>query len=242
MTEVVKKKQAILVFNKPKYNTCSICEMSYNENIPSEQQYHHKYHNNFINGIPWVGTLPPLDTFTLILNKTNRTSKTIRVTIVSIDKSNKNQISKVEQLLDMVNQELNASQDSGQWKSHKYESSKAFVIIIENRAVGVCSTDMLSPGQGRWMIDKSQTIVEGQINNRVKIGISRIWICKKWRQFGLGMKLLQVVMNNSMYGIKLNKYQIGFSQPSSLGGKLAKSFNGVVHKSGEVLIPVYIDR
>ena len=40
----------------------------------------------------------------------------------------------MELLLSMVNQELNASQDSGQWKKPEFDKSKAFVII-DNKAI-----------------------------------------------------------------------------------------------------------
>lgn len=36
----------------------------------------------------------------------------------------------------MVNQELNASQDSGQWKKSEFDKSKAFILIIEGKPWG----------------------------------------------------------------------------------------------------------
>ncbi|EGW35179.1 uncharacterized protein SPAPADRAFT_131666 [Spathaspora passalidarum NRRL Y-27907] len=245
MTGTKKKSQvqSILSFDSDKPHTCPVCEMTYNVSIPSEKQAHTKYHSSFVNGIPWTTALPSLDSFTLIVKsvKSGRSNTIVRGNIVTIDKTNKSQVSKVDQLLDMVNQELSASQDSGEWKSLKHESSKAFVIVIENRAVGVCSTDTVGDSLGRWMIHSSQTIVPNQINKSIKIGISRIWIAPKWRRYGLGQRFLQVVLKNSIYGVTLTKQQIAFSQPSTSGGLLAKSFNGVSHKSGEILIPVYIE-
>lgn len=234
--------------------TCPTCDMTYNPHIPQDKLLHNKYHTNFINGIPWNyktdDDVSIIENFTLVekqsLNPTGklkltRTRLTVKGSIICINKSNKRHLLKVELLLNIVNQELNASQDSGQWKKLEFDKSKAFVIIIDNKAIGLCTTDTIQPDQGRWMIHKTQSIVPNQINRKVVIGISRIWISLKWRQYGLGKKLLDVVLKNSIYSVQLSKNQVAFSQPSFSGGMLAKSFNGVKHKSGEMLLPVYIE-
>ena len=235
--------------------TCPTCDMTYNPHISQDKLLHNKYHTNFINGIPWNyktdNDVLIIENFTLVETpKLNSTGKSLKLTktrhtfkgsIICINKSNKRHIQKVELLLSMVNQELNASQDSGQWKKPEFDKSKAFVIIIDNKAIGLCTTDTIQPDQGRWMIHKTQSIVPNQINRNVVIGISRIWISRKWRQYGLGKKLLNVVLKNSIYSVQLLKNQVAFSQPSFSGGMLAKSFNGVIHKSGEMLLPVYIE-
>ncbi|KAG7665481.1 ECO1 [[Candida] subhashii] len=240
--------QSILAFpTSNKRTTCKVCEMTYNLHIPSDKEIHNKYHTNFVNGIIWPITLIEngLDNFTLLFKSPSKSTKreTIRASIFTIDKNNKKQVQKVDQLLGMVNKELNAADDSKQWKNIAFESSKAFVAVIYNKAVGLCTTDLIdSEENSKWMIHSTQTIVPNQTNPRAKIGISRIWIAPKWRQYGIATRLLNIVMENSIYGVRLMKSQIAFSQPSTNGGLLAKSFNGVVHKkSGEILIPVYIE-
>ncbi|KAI5960128.1 ECO1 [Candida pseudojiufengensis] len=245
------KVQSILTFNNDfkKTTTCTICEMIYNTKIPADVEVHKKYHLEFTNGISWPSTLMSSEavTFNLIRHNSKpqtgklnlvRNQNSIQVTIQTIDKSNKRQIGKIEKLLNMVNQELDASDDSKQWRDSNFERSKAFVVIINNKAMGLCTTDTVN--EGKWMIFKNQKIVPNQQISGIKIGISRIWISPKWRRLGLGLKLLNYVCENSIYGQRLQSGQIAFSQPSSAGGKLAKSFNGVKHKSGEILIPVYL--
>lgn len=259
MTGVNKPKpkmiQSILAIpTSSKRITCSTCEMTYNPNIHEDKTLHNKHHTKFINGVPWNTSndkdISVLENF-IIIDKTSAVRSTtgklrsnrnsIKCSIITINKTNKKHIQKVDTVLAMVNQELNASQDSGQWKKSEFDKSKAFILIIEGKAVGLCTTDTIGSNQGRWMIHKSQTVVPKQINKNVIIGISRIWICNKWRQHGLAMKLLQCILKNSIYGVILSKNQIAFSQPSFSGGMLAKSFNGVVHKSGEMLLPVYVE-
>ncbi|EMG45609.1 hypothetical protein G210_4195 [Candida maltosa Xu316] len=167
--------------------------MTYSPNIPQDKSVHDKYHANFVNGLPWVTSndtdVSILETFTVVDRKVEKstgklksqmTRQSYKCSIVSINKANKKHIQKIEKLLVMVNQELNASEDSGQWKSPKFDKSKAFVLIIDNKAIGLCTTDTIEGDQGRWMIYKSQTVVPKQINKNVIIGISRIW----WENVG----------------------------------------------------------
>ncbi|CAI5756528.1 unnamed protein product [Candida verbasci] len=246
-----KKVQSIFILpNNDKLTTCKTCEMTYNQSINNEVKIHNKYHLKFTNGLNWPHSLidKTLDTITIVDKKVKSTnhksiiSKEMKLAkVISIDKMNKNQVLKTESLLRMCNLELNATPDSKQWQKFQYQSSKAFILVIDKKAIGICTTDEIKPIDSRWMIYKTQQIVTDKEIKNVKIGISRIWIAPKWRGFGLAKKLLEIVLKYSIYGVVLNKNQIAFSQPSYSGCQLAKSFNGVLHKSGEVLIPVYLE-
>ena len=245
-----KKVQSILAIPF-KRTTCRVCGMTYSSQVRADVDAHKKYHTQFTIGITWPHALnlKPLSSFTVIRKertstlgklKSSTTSKRFKVDIQTIDKHNKKHIEKVEQILSMVNKELNATEDSKQWMSTKFETSKAFVVLIDGKAIGLCTTDSINDAQ--WMVYKSQTVVPNQVLKNVRVGISRIWISADWRQHGLAKELLNCVMKNSIYGQVLRKNQIAFSQPSYSGGLLAKAFNGVVHKSGELLIPVYYEQ
>ncbi|KAI5958055.1 ECO1 [Candida theae] len=232
-----------------KRTTCPTCGMAYSLQVRADVQSHKKYHTQFTSGVTWPQSLnmKPLSSFTIVRReRTNKlgklkgsvSCKRYKVHIQTIDKLNKKHIEKVEQILSMVNKELNAVEDSKEWASGKFESSKAFVVLVEGKAVGLCTTDSINGA--KWMIYKSQSVVPNQNVKNVRIGISRIWISTDWRQQGLAKEMLNCVMKHSVYGQVLRKSQIAFSQPSYSGTLLAKSFNGVRHKSGEYLIPVYI--
>ncbi|KAK6456776.1 ESCO1/2 acetyl-transferase-domain-containing protein [Scheffersomyces xylosifermentans] len=235
--------------------TCSACGMTYYEYVPKDREIHKKYHDLHAQGIPWPESLSvkKVKDLTITINtsfkratglkRQKNTSTTTKVQIIAIDKSNKKQVQKTSQMLDMVNRELNAPTDSGEWMNPGIESSRAFVVVIENKAVGLCTTDTISDvqKQSRWMVHRTQSIVPKQVNKNSKIGISRIWVASSWRRYGLAEAMLQVVLTNSIYGVSLAKSQIAFSQPSHSGGLLAKKFNGVQHKSGEILLPVYLE-
>ncbi|CUM63927.1 uncharacterized protein PRCAT00001515001 [Priceomyces carsonii] len=253
-----RKVQALLKFPSTSLittaTTCKTCGMTYVHSIHKEKQLHEKYHVNFMNGVPWttletekviqiVTIMKETVKHTHVFDKDTVGVTTMQAKILIIDKKNKKQVKKTEELIDMVNRELNASDDSKAWRKENLELGKAFVIIIDERAIGICTTDPIKDveRQSRWLVHRTQTIVPNQINKLIQVGVSRIWIAPRWRRCGLAIKLLDVVLKNLVYGIALSRRNIGFSQPSHFGGLLAKTFCGVEHKSGETLIPIYLE-
>lgn len=225
------KVQALLGINSDLRTTCNVCGMTYYKNIISDKQTHTKYHNTFINGIPWPYK-------TVILNEL--TINNIKVKFSVIEKTNlsyPSQIKRIRQVLDMVNTELNASPGSKAWEDCT-GGAKAFFAIINERIIGLVTTETVQ--EGKWMILSTQNIVPDRVKP-LKLGISRIWIAPQWRRLGIGFELLKVILDNSIYGVKLDKLDIGFSQPSTSGGLLLKKFNGIAHKSGQILIPIYLE-
>lgn len=240
--------------------TCKVCGMTYFPHIPKDKELHVKYHKKFVGGVTWPSSLHNKEGV-LLTKSIRRTEKRsllllllllplpIVVTFVSVSKSSNLQLKKVEEILTMVNSELSAPRDSQEWKNGATNKDvpiegRAFVAITQNKAIAIVTTDPIysTATQCKWMVHKNQSIVPNQVNNFIKIGISRIWTAPNYRYMGIAKYLLQCVMEHSIYGVTLSKNEIGFSQPSFAGGLLAKSFNGVVHKSGEILIPVYIEK
>lgn len=241
--------------------TCEVCGLVYHSHIQRDKETHRRYHNNFVQGVQW-----PASYCTILIKKFSlhlqcqadkkvtdgkRTKTSISsegrkdLSVVVIDKRNAKQIKRTEEVLNMVNNELNAPSACSFWKEESNDAipGKAFVLVMEGRAIGLCTTEPIRDieRQCRWMVHRTQNLVPLQVNKHIKLGISRIWIAPWWRRNGLAKLLLNMVVTDSIYGINLDKKYIGFSQPSYHGGLLAKSFNGVMHKSGEVLIPVYLE-
>ncbi|CAK9435527.1 uncharacterized protein LODBEIA_P02540 [Lodderomyces beijingensis] len=181
--------------------TCTQCGMTYNPLLAADVGVHAKYHDNFTNGISW----PPMlqspqhaaeTVFVTLKRKTTKrgslksivTREGKSATIQIVDKLSSKQVDKVETMMAMVNSELNAVDDSKQWRSAQFESSKAFVLVIDNRAVGLCTTDTIQHGE--WLIHKTQSLVPNRKISSCRVGISRIWIAPKWRQNGLAASLV----------------------------------------------------
>lgn len=236
-----KKVQSILlVGDSLATTTCKICQMSYKAHLPQDKELHTKHHQWYVNGIPWSQALISklLGTFKMPMKQ----GTAVFVNVVQVNKDLAREIVGCRKILRMVNQELSSPVDSELWANKSSDQSKAIVLVINSRAIGMVLTDELSEGQSQWMVYRTGDVVPNQKNTKAKIGISRIWISGKWRRRGLAEKLLGFVIKFSTYGAKLRPDEVAFSQPSSAGTQLAKKFNGVVHKSGEILIPVYVEK
>lgn len=252
-----KKVQSTFVLGKAsETSTCLECGMSYFKHISKDQSLHKQYHQNFLKGLAWNLGLENqmLARFSIfqkrdLISKISKCRKPTKahkqVVVVAADRSKSREVKKVDQLLEIVNKELNAPPNSDAWKYDSEDSiqSKVFIAIVEGRAVGICVTEVVKDleRQARWMVHRTQAIVPNQVNSELKLGISRIWVAPSWRRHGVAYKLLEVVLTKSIYGVELSKKQIGFSQPSHSGGLLALKFNGIRHKNGDILIPVYIE-
>ncbi|CUS20998.1 LAQU0S02e03378g1_1 [Lachancea quebecensis] len=175
--------------------------------------------------------------------------------VAQISASRKSEVMATLDIMEIVNDELKAPQNENHFWSHLYErdgisdfkgqtkpTGTAFVYVSNKRAVGVITLEYLNSRdeRGRWMIYDTAGIVSN-VKPSFKLGISRVWVCKQQRGRGIGTRLLEAARKYAVPGFELEKLDMAWSQPSESGGKLAKSYNGVVHqKSGKVLIPCYI--
>lgn len=220
--------------------SCKLCGMAYHAYVEQDRRLHEKHHAAFVNGIKWGVKSEKLNN---IGDSAKRNDVTIEV--VKADVSQSSHVTRVEKLLLFVNLELKAPPANDAWKSNAEGSVRgmAFVAVIRGIAVGLCVTEPLldAESQGRWMVFLTQEIVPKQVNKEIILGISRIWVAPKWRRAGLGKLLLKAVCKHLVHGIILKPRQVAFSQPSSAGSLLARDFNAVKHKSGELLLPVYIE-
>ncbi|SCW02626.1 LAFE_0F10748g1_1 [Lachancea fermentati] len=174
--------------------------------------------------------------------------------IIVICPENKHEVRATLEILKIVNDELRAPHDENSFWSgisgpgrienecRKAPNGKAFVYVKNSRAVGVITAEYLDVGdkRGRWMVLDTSQIVS-QVSPDVRLGISRIWVCRKQRGLGIATRLLEAARLHSILGTELAKWQMAWSQPSESGAKLAKTYNSVLHqKSGKLIIPCYI--
>ena len=224
-----------------KLTTCNVCGMTYQKLAKRDQDLHKKYHYTFVQG-PKIdmGSQVPLSSSRLVLKNVSFDCK-----IYDVQKDLKKMVQKAEGILAMVNQDLNAPKENPAWKKRRGTAieGKAFIMVINQRVVSLCATEPITDAkkQTRWMIHRTQEVVPQQRNLNCKLGISRIWVASHWRRNGLGMMMLNLVTKRLVYGMTLGKMELAFSQPSYSGGLLAKRFCGIKHKSGEILVPIYLE-
>ncbi|KAH3660485.1 hypothetical protein OGAPHI_007071 [Ogataea philodendri] len=228
----VRKGPQQLYFNSSLRKTiCPQCQMSYIPHLKADQQSHNKYHERAVEGID-LG--PGFMKFGIFI-KNHRLKSGVDGRIVEINPSSAKETAVAVELLKIANTVLNAPEGNKSWLSD-VNGGKVFLFLIRNKAVAICSTERVNAGQ--WMVYESGKIVPHQSVPLV-MGISRIYVSHKYRRLGIAMHLLRAIEDNSVYGVSLKNTQIGWSQPSEFGGKLACSYNGVRHKSGKILLPVY---
>ena len=58
------------------------------------------------------------------------------------------------------------------------------------------------------------------------VGVERIWVDKDFRRQSLATKLLDAMRDDYVYGLKIPKSKVAFSQPTESGRKLAESYCG----------------
>ncbi|EDO15688.1 hypothetical protein Kpol_1008p27 [Vanderwaltozyma polyspora DSM 70294] len=245
--------QSKLQFGKKesKIVKCPKCEMTYTLGSIDDKNAHDKYHDLHLKGRKWSnrwGSLVRIPTLSNIAEITPPSSSRASVLttglpigdkVVMIQPDNANEVKATLEILEIVNNELNAPHDENDFWSLPNESGRAFVYIKNDRAVGVITIETLEKERCRWMVYSSKSIV-ANIRPNFILGISRIWVCKTERCHGIASALLEAARNHTIYGKPVEKWEIAWSQPTESGGKLASKYNGVTHKSGKLLLPCYI--
>lgn len=224
---------------------CSQCEMTYSPSALSDTSAHRVYHDTHLKGRKWSnnwglyvswhsndGMLTPP-------SSSRSGSSGHQERIVMVRPESAPEVKATIEIMDIVNEELNAPHDENDFWSLPGGLGKAFLYIKNNRAVGVVTVELLEAKRGRWMVYESKSIVD-RVRPVFLLGISRIWVCRSERHNKIATKLLEAARENTVYGKTIEKCHIAWSQPTDSGGKLASKYNGIKHKSGRLLIPCYI--
>lgn len=179
--------------------------------------------------------------------------------IVVISKTKASEVRATLEIMHIVNDELNAPHNENYiWSGipdddeHRERIASrspswrpdglAFVYVSDGRAVGIVIVEHLKheDQRGRWMVCGSNCIVPG-VRPFFKMGISRIWVSRRHRGCGIATRLLDSARKHTIPGTEVAKWELAWSQPSESGGKLAESYNTIVHKkSGKKLLPCYV--
>lgn len=238
-----KYKQSRLQFGNGKKTLvkCPKCDMTYSPTALDDKVTHQNYHDLYLKGRKWPsgwGITMNQDISTITPpSSSSGTLKTDRIVMVRPDKPN--EVKAALELMEVVNNELNAPHDENEFWTTTDGNGKAFLYIKDGRAVGAVTMEILQPGRGRWMIYKSKRLVQSQRPSFI-LGISRIWVSRSNRAAGIASQLLEVGRKYTIYGEVVDKRFLAWSQPTESGGHLASKYNSVKHSSGELLIPCYI--
>lgn len=138
---------------------------------------------------------------------------------------------------------------------------KVFVFIFRNRIVGLVSFEKINNEHREnnrankimdigteevfeLLNDSNEYSFEGGLNLKdlpEVYGISRVFVLERFRRQGVGLMMLNSSLHKLVYGRKLSKFEICWSQTSFSGMKLARNFNSIRDlKSNRKFLRVYI--
>lgn len=220
------KPQIQLVLGNQSQTTCKQCLMSYVPSSSLDTMLHDKFHKTALEGRAWASVSGENKVLT---NSTNEY-------IVRVDSSSCLAHKRVaEDLLSLVNTELSAPPENPTWKDRSGQGA-AFVYVKQKRAVAIAVVERIS--KGRLM-----NVSSGQLSAETYptvMGISRIYCTRKYRRLHLATTLLDTCRKEFIYGLDVGKHQVGWSQPSASGIKLASSWCGRTI-DGDLHIMTYLE-
>lgn len=234
---------------------CLDCYMTYSSNSNEDILKHKKHHDVHLNGKKWQSRwgsiVMKFDTNEKVVppfrpGSFSRASNSVKCDdseyVVAINHEKQGEIKKMLEIMETVNNELCAPCDDDIWlETGSSCGGCAFLYIKQGRAVGAITIEYMNDknARGCWMQVSNRSIVPNVVL-KLKLGISRIWVCKSQRRNGLATRLLECARKHAILGNEVRKWEMGWSQPTESGGLLARRYNSVKHSSGELLIPCYI--
>jgi hypothetical protein len=116
---------------------------------------------------------------------------------------------------------------------------KIYLYIRGNKCVGACLAERI--WEAYTVLDQTTTppsthelpvapqsssISISTTSDPAILGISRIWTSNQHRKQGVATRLLECARSDFLYGLKVEKDKVAFSQPTESGGNLAKNWFG----------------
>lgn len=116
---------------------------------------------------------------------------------------------------------------------------KVYLYIRGNKCVGACLAERIWEAFQALDPDatsehacelsptsQSSSLSIGSKPDPAILGISRIWTSNQHRKKGIASRLLDCARSDFLYGMKIEKANVAFSQPTESGGNLARKWYG----------------
>lgn len=130
-------------------------------------------------------------------------------------------------------------QATDETKSDLVDRFKVYLYIKGNKCVGACLAERiweafqaLNPAADSEKVSelpvgpRSSSLSISTEPEQAILGISRIWTSNQHRKKGIATRLLDCARSNFLYGMKIEKEKVAFSQPTESGGNLARKWYG----------------
>jgi len=118
-----------------------------------------------------------------------------------------------------------------------FDRFKVYLYFQGNKCIGACLAERIweaysvlaptAPSGQTSKLPVAQQSSSISINNQsdpAMLGISRIWTSNQHRKKGIATRLLDCASSDFLYGLKIDKDKVAFSQPTESGGNLARKW------------------
>jgi N-acetyltransferase len=120
------------------------------------------------------------------------------------------------------------------------ERFRVLLYVVGKKCVGLCLAERIrrayrvvedearngGDGETKSVAYRGSSISVSETPRPAILGISRVWVCADHRRQGIATRLLDCARENFIYGMKIEKGDVAFSQPTESGGALARGWFG----------------
>lgn len=214
--------------------TCKECGMSFMPTYSLDVKLHAKFHSKSVDGRDWS-----LDWGSPVKFPTHVAKVMEGYTVVKVTPSSRVAAKKAAQdMIQLVNTELSAPPENPTWNNGPAGAGAAYLYVCKKnkKAVGILVVERVS--RGRPMVVSTSEILPSDtmaIHARfpVVMGVSRIFTVRNYRRMGISTALLDIARYDFIFGLRSQKLQVAWSQPSASGAKLALKWAPITLKPAE---------
>jgi N-acetyltransferase len=214
--------------------TCKECGMSFMPTYSLDVKLHAKFHAKSVDGRDWS-----LDWGSLVKFPAHVAKVIEGYIVVKVTPSSRVAAKKATQdMIHLVNTELSAPPENPTWKNGPAGAGAAYLYVCKKnkKAVGVLVVERVS--RGRPMVVSTSEILPPDtmaIHARLPVvmGVSRIFTVRNYRRMGISTALLDIARYDFIFGLRSQKLQVAWSQPSASGAKLALRWAPITLKPAE---------
>lgn len=198
------------------FNTCPKCQMTFNPDEPTDLDLHKKYHNFCTKGI----SIPPNHSKYVPLS--TQIASTSGNLFLNCQLGDPSVLKKNLEIIQFINIELGCS--FMQLDKKKSTLYSAIILVNEKRfVIGYLLYKSINYAYKYDSTEMQGEFVELDVKIEAKLGISILWISPGARRKGLGLKMLETVLQIHP---NISKSEVAFSQPTKAGRCLFLNFIG----------------
>ncbi|KAA8913611.1 ESCO1/2 acetyl-transferase-domain-containing protein [Sphaerosporella brunnea] len=203
--------------------TCQDCGMSYHPSDTSDVSIHTRFHRKSLAGIEFSAAATTSATSSIVWRGGAAEAGAEVVAITASSSATEKR--RVKEALEVVDSELGAAtiEDPVLWGGR----FKVFLYSVptgsrgRRRVVGVLLVERIEEG---FVAEGGEGGVRLGEKRRAVMGVCRAWTARDWRRKGVAIRLIETARKAFVYGMKVKKEEVAFSQPTESGGRLAEGW------------------